>query len=71
MRHAVGDGFVRGGHGPDPALVAATIARVVAARGPRLHCRAGRDAVWVPVMMALLPQSLFERGLRRQFCLDR
>jgi len=58
-------------HGLDPAMVAATIARVVAASGPRLHYRAGRDAVWLPVMMALLPRSLFERGLRLQFLLDR
>jgi short-subunit dehydrogenase len=58
-------------HGPDPALVAATIAQVVAAHAPRLHYRIGRDAVSVPTMMALLPQSLFERGLRRRFRLDR
>jgi NAD(P)-dependent dehydrogenase (short-subunit alcohol dehydrogenase family) len=58
-------------HGPDPALVAATIAQAVAAHVPRLHYRIGRDAVSVPMLMALLPQSLFERGLRRRFGLDR
>jgi NAD(P)-dependent dehydrogenase (short-subunit alcohol dehydrogenase family) len=58
-------------HGPDPAVVAATIARVVATHAPRLHYRVGRDALSVPTMMALLPQSVFERGLRRRFRLDR
>ena len=58
-------------HGPDPALVAAAIARIIVTQGPRLHYRVGRDAAWVPVMMALLPQTMFERGLRRRFRLDR
>jgi short-subunit dehydrogenase len=49
----------------------AAIAQVVAAQAPRLHYRIGRDAVSVPTMMALLPQSLFERGLRRRFRLER
>jgi len=58
-------------HGPDPSRVATTIARVIAARAPRLHYRVGRDAVWVPRIMAVIPQPLFEQGLRRRFRLDR
>jgi hypothetical protein len=58
-------------HGPNPERVAAAIMRIMMTQSPRLHYRVGRDAVWVPVMMALLPQSLFERGLRRRFRLDR
>ncbi len=54
-------------HGPAPALIAAAIARVIGDRAPRLHYRIGREAVAVPTLAALLPQSLFERGLRRRF----
>jgi hypothetical protein len=57
--------------GPDPARVAAAIARVIMTPAPRLHYRVGKDAVSVPAMMAVLPQSVFERGLRRRFRLDR
>lgn len=57
--------------GPDPARVAAAIARVIRTPTPRLHYRVGKDAVSVPAMMAVLPQSVFERGLRRRFRLDR
>jgi NAD(P)-dependent dehydrogenase (short-subunit alcohol dehydrogenase family) len=57
-------------HGPDPARIAATIASVIAAPAPRLHYRVGRDATIVPRMMALLPQPLFEWGLRRRFRLE-
>ncbi len=58
-------------HGPDPARIAATVAAVIAAPAPRLHYRVGRDATTVPRMMALLPQAVFEWGLRRRFRLDR
>jgi NAD(P)-dependent dehydrogenase (short-subunit alcohol dehydrogenase family) len=57
-------------HGPAPGVIAAAIARVIADPAPRLHCRIGRDAVAVSTMAALLPQSVFERGLRRRFRLD-
>ncbi len=52
---------------PDPARVAETVARVLAARRPRLRYRVGRDATWVPRLRALLPQSVFERAVRRRF----
>jgi NAD(P)-dependent dehydrogenase (short-subunit alcohol dehydrogenase family) len=58
-------------HGPDPTQIAATIAKVLAAPAPCLHYRVGRDAVAVPRMMALLPQPMFEWGLRRRFRLQR
>jgi hypothetical protein len=44
---------------------------VIAAPAPRLHYRVGRDAHTVLWLKALLPQSMFEWGLRRRFGLTR
>ncbi len=56
--------------GIEPAEVAATVARIVAARKPRLHYRVGSEARWVPRLKWFLPERMFQGGMRRRFDLD-
>ena len=57
--------------GADPQKVADTIARIAGSKSPRLRYRVGSDSVWVPRFKALLPHSLFRRGMLRRFNLHR
>lgn len=58
-------------HGDDPAKVADLIVRVSDSASPRLRYRVGNDAVWVPRLRAVLPDRLFQFGLRRRFNVPR
>jgi NAD(P)-dependent dehydrogenase (short-subunit alcohol dehydrogenase family) len=53
--------------GGDPREVADMIAHVAGQPSPRLRYRVGNDAVWLPRLKAILPQSLFQGGMRRRF----
>jgi NAD(P)-dependent dehydrogenase (short-subunit alcohol dehydrogenase family) len=53
--------------GDDPRKVANVIAEVAGSASPRLRYRVGSDAVWLPRLKAMLPQALFQRGMRRRF----
>jgi NAD(P)-dependent dehydrogenase (short-subunit alcohol dehydrogenase family) len=68
MRHSLEDHFARSvAEGDDPQKVADLVARIAAERRPRLRYRIGSDAVWVPRVKRILPESLFFGGMRRQF----
>jgi NAD(P)-dependent dehydrogenase (short-subunit alcohol dehydrogenase family) len=56
--------------GEDPGLVASLILSVVESRSPRLRYRVGKDAKRLPRIKALVPESAFEAGVRRNFHLD-
>ena len=53
--------------GPDPSGVAERVARILAARRPKLRYRVGADARWVPRLRRLMPEFLFEAALRRNY----
>jgi len=53
--------------GDKPEKVAEIIARVAESKSPRLRYRVGSDALWVPRIKAMLPESLFRHGMRRRF----
>jgi NAD(P)-dependent dehydrogenase (short-subunit alcohol dehydrogenase family) len=57
--------------GPGPELVAQTIRVIVESRTPRLRYMTGRDANLVSRLQRWLPESAFEKGVRRTFGLDR
>ncbi|MEL7233266.1 MAG: SDR family NAD(P)-dependent oxidoreductase [Chloroflexota bacterium] len=53
--------------GADPQDVADVVSQVVKANNPRLHYRVGTDAFWLPIVNRLLPQGLYNIGLRWRF----
>ena len=53
--------------GDDPEKVAKMIVSIASSKSPRLRYRVGSDAIWVPRLKALLPESLFRLGLKRRF----
>jgi hypothetical protein len=53
--------------GGAPRAVAETIVGVAKNKSPRLRSRVRGDAVWVPRLEALLPESLFALGIKRRF----
>jgi short-subunit dehydrogenase len=55
----------------EPEAVAACILRILQSRSPKLRYGVGKDAKVVPTLRRILPESLFEGGLRRHFRLDR
>jgi NAD(P)-dependent dehydrogenase (short-subunit alcohol dehydrogenase family) len=57
-------------NGDDPHRVAHVIAEVAGSASPRLRYRVGSDAVWLPRLKAMLPHSLFQRGMKRRFKLS-
>lgn len=65
-RRTLGDSLRRG---DDPSTVAQLI--VARAPAPRLRYGVGSEARWLPYLRVLLPQSLFDRLLRRGFGLTR
>jgi len=70
MRRAVESSIDRAiAQGDDPRKVADAIVRVAETTSPRARYRVGSDAVWTPRLRALLPERLFQRGLRKRFML--
>jgi NAD(P)-dependent dehydrogenase (short-subunit alcohol dehydrogenase family) len=59
------------GEGDDPEKVARTIARIAREKSPRLRYRVGSDARWVPRIKKVLPERIFEEGVRRRFGLTK
>jgi short-subunit dehydrogenase len=55
----------------EPGAVAACILRILQSKSPALRYRVGKNAQLVPALRRILPESLFEGGLRRHFRLDR
>jgi len=50
--------------GADPLLFAKLLVRILESPRPRLRYRLGNDAKWVPRARKLMPEPLFEWGLR-------
>jgi len=63
----LGEGFESGG---DPREVARRILELVREEKPPLRNRIGRDAFRVSRLKKWLPESLFLKGMRKQFGLD-
>jgi NAD(P)-dependent dehydrogenase (short-subunit alcohol dehydrogenase family) len=57
--------------GPGPELVAETVLRIAASKSPRLRYVVGPQAKLVTRLRRFLPESVFERGVRSTFRLDR
>jgi short-subunit dehydrogenase len=55
----------------EPGVVAECILRILQSRSPKLRYGVGKDAKFVPALRRILPESLFEGGLRSHFRLDR
>jgi NAD(P)-dependent dehydrogenase (short-subunit alcohol dehydrogenase family) len=60
----------REARGPGADLVAQTVARIVSSRNPRLRHVIGREARFVARVRRLLPEGMFEQGVRSHFRLD-
>lgn len=56
--------------GGDPGRVASMITSIAGTTKPRCRYLAGRGARWIPALQVLLPQSLVEVLLRREYRLD-
>jgi NAD(P)-dependent dehydrogenase (short-subunit alcohol dehydrogenase family) len=57
--------------GGDPSIVAAVIAEALADEHPRVRYPVGKDAGMLAKLRSFLPARMFDRGLRKQFHLDR
>jgi len=57
-------------NGGDPRLVAEKIMRIVETKSPRLEYLVGKSGRYKALKL-LLPESMFERGIRRRYNLDR
>ncbi len=53
--------------GGDPQAVAEAIVRVAADTSPKLRIRVGSDAIWVPWIKAIVPESMFSARMRKRF----
>ena len=58
-------------HGADPATVADVVVRAATARTPALHYQVGANARLLRVLRSIAPASLVDRGIRKEFGLDR
>jgi NAD(P)-dependent dehydrogenase (short-subunit alcohol dehydrogenase family) len=56
--------------GEEPREVAKVVAAVLTDRFPRVRCRVGKLAKWLPRLRAVSSQRAFEAGTRRAFRLD-
>jgi short-subunit dehydrogenase len=54
----------------EPTSVAETILRIIESKSPRLRHPVGSDAVRIARMRRLLPEAMFEKGMRRRLRLD-
>jgi len=55
---------------PEPTLVAERVLRIIGTKSPRLRYRVGKESAQAFWLRRLLPESLFERGVRRTLHLD-
>jgi len=53
--------------GDKPEKVAELIVQVAESQSPRLRYRVGSDALWVPRLKAMLPESWFRLGIKKRF----
>jgi len=53
--------------GGDPQMVAEAVVRIAGSKSPRLRYRIGNDAVWVPRLKSILPESWFFPSMRKRF----
>jgi NAD(P)-dependent dehydrogenase (short-subunit alcohol dehydrogenase family) len=68
FRQTIGEIFTQGlRRGGDPHQVARLIARLAEMRSPRLRYRVGTDSVWLPRLRAILPERLYDWGVRKKF----
>lgn len=56
--------------GGDPALIAAAIARALAATRPKLRHPVGKGAAMLARLRSLVPAGMFDSSLRKEFKLD-
>jgi len=56
-------------NGGDPRLVAEKIMRIVETKSPRLEYLVGKSGRYKALKL-LLPESMFEKGVRRRYNLD-
>jgi short-subunit dehydrogenase len=54
----------------EPRAVAETILRIIENKSPRLRHPVGRDAARIAWMRRLLPEAMFEKGMRRTLRID-
>ncbi len=54
----------------EPTSVAETILRIIESKSPRLRYAVGSDAARIARMRRLLPEAMFEKGMRRTLGLD-
>jgi NAD(P)-dependent dehydrogenase (short-subunit alcohol dehydrogenase family) len=64
IEKSIESAITRGG---DPVQVARLVVQVARSKHPKLHYRVGKDAVRLPRLKALLPESWFEHGMRKNF----
>ena len=64
VERSLRESMARGG---DPQAVAEAIVRVAADTSPKLRIRVGSDAVWVPRLKAIVPDSMFSAQMRKRF----
>jgi short-subunit dehydrogenase len=70
MRTRAGEALERDvQNGEDPKLVAQKILQIIMTRSPRLEYLAGKSGRYKALKL-LLPESMFERGVRRRYKLD-
>ncbi len=55
---------------PEPTLVAKCVLRIVGSKSPKLRYRIGKESAQAFWLRRLLPESFFERGVRRTLHLD-
>jgi NAD(P)-dependent dehydrogenase (short-subunit alcohol dehydrogenase family) len=55
---------------PEPTLVARSVLHVIESNSPRLRYKVGKDAALLLGLRRFLPESLYERVVRRHFHLD-
>jgi NAD(P)-dependent dehydrogenase (short-subunit alcohol dehydrogenase family) len=68
LRSAVESSITRAiTEGGDPEEVAKAIVAVAESKSSRSRRRVGSDAVWLPRLKAVVPESLFRLGLKRRF----
>jgi NAD(P)-dependent dehydrogenase (short-subunit alcohol dehydrogenase family) len=71
LRDAVESSLERAiSQGNDPEKVAELIVKVAESKSPRLRYRVGNDSLWVPRLKTMLPEKMFQWGLRRRFNLS-
>jgi hypothetical protein len=55
---------------PEPTLVAECVLRIMESKSPKLRYRVGKESDQAFGLRRFLPESFFERGMRRLLRLD-